>query len=145
MARHKHSLYHILVLLFFCTYAVSPICLNVSTGLNSAQQDSDASKQYTIGIIWIKVCLSQVLGIDFDDADGDGTKDVTILIKKKRAVLKSYSIPKPVQNTYSLPLQAQENIALALHDHDIELDPRDHAADGWQHLSTGLAPPLSLS
>lgn len=134
-------LIRVLVLLLYCAYAISPIYATFP-----AADASDPDRQLeridtTIGEMWLKLCLTKLTNGDPDDPDGDGAKDVTILIKKKRAVLRIRDRVAPLQVACCLAVLNVPGCDAPIQTYSSTPHARPLAEDGYRYTSTGLSPP----
>jgi hypothetical protein len=92
--RIKHAL-HVVVLVLYCSYAMSPIYLSAMAGRNEwIAERGQQEKNVTLGIVWVNVLLSKMIGADRSlhaapaEVRNAGHEHEFILIKKERAVLR---------------------------------------------------------
>jgi hypothetical protein len=100
--RIKHAL-HVVVLVLYCSYSMSPIYLSAMAVRNDwiavrGQQDNTI----TLGIVWVNVLLSKMIGADrslpaaLAEVRTAGHEHEFILIKKNRAVLREVFPIRPL-------------------------------------------------
>lgn len=149
---HHQSAYalRLAVLVFYCVYAMSPIYLSASKSTSVVSSEKSA-QNITLGIVWVNVLLSEILEDtpsggnpgDSSISSGEQSRDL-ILIKKKRAVLRTVSDVKPVFRTafiLSCDDFAPEQVSPVV---DVPQDLRHRLSDCSRYLHFGISPPLSL-
>ncbi|NTW59661.1 MAG: hypothetical protein HGB21_03065 [Nitrospirae bacterium] len=101
--RIKHAL-HVVVLMFYCSYAMSPIYLSAMAVRNDRiVERGQQEKNVTFGIVWVNVLLSKMIGADRSlpaapaEVRTGGHEHEFILIKKKRAVLREAFQLRPLR------------------------------------------------
>jgi hypothetical protein len=101
--RIKHAL-HVVVLLLYCTYAMSPIYLSAMAVRNDwIAERGQQEMKVTLGIVWVNVLLSKMIGADRSlsatpaEVRNVGHEHEFILIKKKRAVLREIFLIRPLR------------------------------------------------
>ena len=94
---------HVIVLVFYCSYAISPIYLSAVAGRNDwTAECGHLDRNVTIGIVWVNVLLSKLVGSGHSqpaaptELHADDREREFILIKKKRDVLRETIRIKPV-------------------------------------------------
>ena len=140
---------HLLVLVFYCGYAISPIYLSLAMNQGSARAGAHQQAEVTLGIVWVNVLLSQVLpghaGAPRAETEVSGAAQERefILVRKKRAVLRETCEVRPVLTEQTLPaageispdvLRRVSSVPVAVYGRS-----KDHALPGHG----GLAPPPS--
>lgn len=102
-SRIKHGL-HVVVLMFYCSYAMSPIYLSAMAVRNDwIAERGQQKKNVTFGIVWINILLSKMIGADRSlpaapaEVQTAGHEHEFILIKKKRAVLREAFLISPLR------------------------------------------------
>jgi hypothetical protein len=146
--RIKYPL-RIAVLVLYCVYAMSPIYLSALVGKNDwTAECGDPDKNITIGIVWVNVLLSKIVGADHSGKSAPtevrtgGHEREFILIKKKRAVVRETFRVRPLlikQAAASIGERATAEPSVTL---EIPRRPNLRFEDLYIFSHVGLSPPL---
>jgi hypothetical protein len=142
------------LLLLYGAYALSPIYASapISASGGSPLKGRQQPATMSMGIVWVNVLLSSLLDAEIEQASTAGGTTLAeqdgelILIKKKRAVLRERQVAAPpIVSAITLQDAPADHDLLAVHIHEIPLDPMHRASNGYRTLHTGLSPPTYLS
>jgi hypothetical protein len=148
-SRFKYPL-RITVLVLYCIYAMSPIYLSALVGKNDwTAECGDPEKNITVGIVWVNVLLSKIVGADHGGKPAQPTEVRTegherefILIKKKRAVVRETFRVRPLLIKQAAASIGERATAEPSVTYEIPRRPNVRFEDLYIFSHVGLSPPL---
>jgi hypothetical protein len=147
--RIKYPL-RITVLVLYCIYAMSPIYLSALVGKNDwIAECGDPEKNITVGIVWVNVLLSKIVGAGHGGKPAKPTEVRTegherefILIKKKRAVVRETFRVRPLLIKQAAASTGDRAFAEPSVTYENPLRPNVRFEDLYIFSHVGLSPPL---